>query len=560
MRGAPLGLCALALAACAEPPPLPDVCLGDAPPAAPLVTSAAIGRRDVTGPTLVLDATPPDDPDGDVLWATDYEIWTVEVDGALRERVWWATVVGSHPPPVAITDGRFEGVAAVLGDLELWRDHAVRIRHVTRTVDGCEQVGAWSPPAEFRTDDGSRPLFDPTIVREVAVTLPPASYAAIDAEARPPGCVPYERPYHVGELRYLDRDFPGVGVKVKGGCGSARRLSGKAGLKISLGWDDPAVAGCPAERRVGGLDKLTLNNMVQDDSLSHERLAYAFFRELGVPVPRTAPVRLTVNGTFFGHYLHVETVDRRFLARHFDSNQGMLYEGTYWCDLEASNIRDDDSGCLTREFSPDACDGAPPPGADPEDYTPLRALIAALDALPPGGFYPAITELLDFDAYLAMWAGEAVLSHWDGYTYNIINNYRLYHDPATDRWTFIPSGLDQTFQPSSIGIWSPSARIAQRCLQEPACEAEFAQALYRAVEVFERMRLDEAQAAIAAQLAPLLAADPGREFDAGEHAEANRDTVNFIRARAAEVRADLASRGHSDTMSQMARRASDDGG
>ena len=262
-----------------------------------------------------------------------------------------------------------------------------------------------------------------------------------------------------------------------------------------------------------------------------------------MPAPRVAPVRVLVNGALFGHYLNVETVDRRFLARHFGSNQGMLYEGTYWCQLEAGNVHDDDSGCLTREFHPDPCDGTPAPDADPQDYTPLRSLIARLDALPVDGFYPAVTEILDFDHYLSMWAVEALLSHWDGYSYRIVNNYRLYHDPAVDRWTIIPSGLDQTFQAGTVDAWNPTGRIATRCLAEAPCRAAFAARLREALAVFEDMQLEAQRQRIVAQLMPLLAAAPGREFDASAFATKNAETTQYIADRPGEIRAGLAANG-----------------
>jgi spore coat protein CotH len=532
-----------ALAACADPPRLPDVCAGEAGPIAPTVFTSAAGRIDVTAADMVIDVSAPVDPDGDLLATTEYEVWTVNPDGAPRERVWAYAVTSPHPPPIVLGLGTYEGPAAVLGQLEPWRDHLVRARQTTRSFDGCAATGPWSAGVAFRTDDGSAVVFDELVVRDVEITLPPASYAAIDAQAEPPGCVPYERDYFGGDVTFLGVTYAGVGVKVKGGCGSARRLDEKAGLKVAFDWDDPAVAGCPSDRRIGGLAGLTLNNMVQDKSLTHERLAYPLFRRMGVPAPRVAPVRVLVNGALFGHYLHVETVDRRFLARHFGSNQGMLYEGTYWCQLEAGNIHDDDSGCLTREFHPDACDGAPAPDADPQDYGPLRSLIARLDALPVGGFYPAVTQILDFDRYLSMWAVEALLSHWDGYTYRIVNNYRVYHDPADDRWTILPSGLDQTFQAGSVDEWSPSGRVATRCMAEAPCRAAFAARLREALDVFEAMQLEAARQRIVAQLAPMLATAPGREFDASDFADKNAETASYIANRPGQIRAGLAANG-----------------
>lgn len=533
-----------ALAACTEPPDDPvDVCAGDPAAAAPVLLTPTDGRKDVTRGNFTVETIGFLSSTGHDLAAAEAEIWTLSPDGSLRERVWWASIVEPRALPFGLDDGRYEGTAAFLGGLEDWRDHALRVRHVTRSAAGCVQPGAWSEPRVFRTDDGSLEFFDAARVRDFRITLPPESVAAINAQALPPGCVPFERAYYTGTLEFEGDTYENVGVKTKGGCGSSRDLTRKAALKISLDWDDPAVPGCPGSRRIMGLDSLTLNNMVQDPSFSHERMAYALFRALGAPAPRASPARVWVNGTFMGHYLHIETVNRRFLDRHYQSNQGMLYEGTYRCDLNMANVRDDDGGCLTREFRPDACDGYLPADADPINYDPLRELITRIDALPPGQFYPGITEILDWDRYLAMWAGEVMLSHWDGYSYNIVNNFRVYHDPAIDRWTILPSGLDQTFRYESITPWTPNGKIAQRCLAEPACEATMAAKLAEAVTIFERMNLEAMRQSIAAQLAPLIAADPGREFDPARHANLHAETAAYIAQQPGWIRALLTSQG-----------------
>ena len=98
---------------------------------------------------------------------------------------------------------------------------------------------------------------------------------------------------------------------------------------MNVGWDDPNVSGCADERRFQGLKRVTLNNMVQDCSYLHETLGYQFYRALNIRVPRTQYADLTINGEHYGTYLHVESVDRRFLARRFGSRKGMLYEALY---------------------------------------------------------------------------------------------------------------------------------------------------------------------------------------------------------------------------------------
>jgi len=297
-----------------------------------------------------------------------------------------------------------------------------------------------------------------------------------------------------------------------GGCGSSRSLDGKAGLKINLEWDDPDLPGCPAPRRIHGQKHFTLNNQVQDPSAMHERLGYRFYRALDVPTPRAAPIRVFVNGEPYGLYLNVETIDRRFLAHRFASEDGMLYEATYYCDLVPANVppADEDSYCLTREFAPDAC-SSPDPGADPEDYTLLRELVGAIDALPDGGFYPEIEQLFDFERFLSQWAVESVMGHWDNYAFDINNNYRVYHDPSTDRWSMIPTGIDQTFD-TDQDPWAARGVLATRCLAEPACEAAFAARLRAANLELQALALAALVDVIYAQIADIVFADPRKEY------------------------------------------------
>jgi hypothetical protein len=75
-----------------------------------------------------------------------------------------------------------------------------------------------------------------------------------------------------------------------------------------------------------------------------------------------------------------------------------------------------------------------------------------------------------------------------------MNNYRLYHDPSTDLWTVLPTGLDQTFDDDDrviADLWQPAHFIAVRCLEEPACEQAFIERLQYGLEVFQKLELFE---------------------------------------------------------------------
>jgi hypothetical protein len=253
-----------------------------------------------------------------------------------------------------------------------------------------------------------------------------------------------------------------------------------------------------------------------------------------------------VNGELWGLYVHIESIDRRFLSRrwaHFASNDGMMYEGTYWCDLLPQNVPPtlDDSYCLSRKFKDDECD-APAPGGDPLDYTVLQQLVDRIQALPPGGFYPEVEQFFEFQTLLRTWAADAMLAHWDGYAFDIINNYRVYHDPATDRWTLIPTGIDQTFG-GGVDPFTVNGILAQRCLDEPDCTAAFGARLHQAADTFEQLGLAARSQEVQALIDPYVAEDPRKEGGYDEYRNLADEMRAFIANRPDEIRNILASRG-----------------
>ncbi len=75
-----------------------------------------------------------------------------------------------------------------------------------------------------------------------------------------------------------------------------------------------------------GLDKLCLNNIIQDNSYMKDFLVYQMMNEFGVDAPLCSYVYITVNGEDWGLYLAVEGVEDSFLQRNYGSNYGELYK------------------------------------------------------------------------------------------------------------------------------------------------------------------------------------------------------------------------------------------
>jgi len=75
-----------------------------------------------------------------------------------------------------------------------------------------------------------------------------------------------------------------------------------------------------------GLDKLCLNNIIQDNTYMKDYLAYSLMYDFGVDAPLCSYTYITVNGEDWGLYLAVEAIEESFLERNYGSNYGDLYK------------------------------------------------------------------------------------------------------------------------------------------------------------------------------------------------------------------------------------------
>lgn len=75
-----------------------------------------------------------------------------------------------------------------------------------------------------------------------------------------------------------------------------------------------------------GLDKLSLNNIIQDNTYMKDYLCYQMMGYMGVDAPLCSYVWITVNGEAWGLYLAVESVEDSFLERNYGTSYGELYK------------------------------------------------------------------------------------------------------------------------------------------------------------------------------------------------------------------------------------------
>jgi len=271
-------------------------------------------------------------------------------------------------------------------------------------------------------------------------------------------------------------EYGDVGFRVKGGYGSFREWG--TGEKNAFILDMNLFVDGQDHQ---GMNKLVVNNMVQDPSFLHEYTGYSLFRELGLPASRTSFSEVRIDDRKMGLYTFIEPNDANdFLEDHFGNDDGDVYEGAYGADLWQLAMweMDHDNG-------------------EDTELNHLYNLVNALDAIPPDTDpYPTLQEHFDMPAYVLFAATELYMGHWDGYAWTT-NNYKIHRD-EDGLWTFIPWGLDQTF-----GDWlgdragvlpEPGAeawlgRIHQMCLASEGCRADLADAFEVVIETAAQMNL-----------------------------------------------------------------------
>jgi hypothetical protein len=353
-----------------------------------------------------------------------------------------------------------------------------QLRRVLPALLALLLAGVLAAPAAAALSADS--MYEPTTVVAIDLQLPPASVAALEAE-------PDEYVEGTFALAETDGTPAGigeyttpltVGVRLKGGAGSFRDLSGKAAFKVKF---NEFVGG----QKFLGLKSLTLNNMVQDPSMIHEALVYPAFRAAGLPAPHAGYAYVHLNGVDYGLHLNLETIDDVALKKwfgDFDDPQH-LYEGGPEFELAPENIG---------LFEVDE--------GDEEELGDLEALIAAANATSPG-FSERIAPVADLEQLTRFWAAERYLAHWDGYSGHHVNNYFLLSDPA-GVFRMLPWGSDQTLRNWWYTFTGEAGTLFAQCLAEPACFESYREDLAAVEEATTALDLTPRAEALAAQLAP----------------------------------------------------------
>jgi hypothetical protein len=363
--------------------------------------------------------------------------------------------------------------------------------------------------------------------------------------------------YVHGSVTINGQTLKDVGVRYKG---NGTYFEGAAKGKVSLKLD---FAEYVKGQKLGTLKKLNLHSNITDASLMNEVLAFQLFRDAGVPAPRTsyARVYVTVQGqkqqAYAGLFSIVENPDEQFVAAR-GLPSGAIFKpvaSQLFADLgpdwKRYNQTYDPKTTLTDAHKQRVIDFA-------------RLVSGGTDAQ----FAARVGEFLDLEETARYLAVVVFLSDMDGLL-GPGQNYYLYLDPRTQKFSFIAWDQDHSFgqffrgsqsareQLSIHHPWSESSRFLERLFRVDAFKklylarlTEFSATLFKP-ERFHR-QVDE----LAAVIRPAVKEESDQRLlrfdravagevppgDAGMFRGANIPIKPFVKARSQSVIDQLAGR------------------
>lgn len=156
-------------------------------------------------------------------------------------------------------------------------------------------------------------LFDASVVHTIDITMD-------DWEGFIAGCEDEE--YVLCDVSIDGETYKNVGIRAKGNTSLSNVSalgSSRYSFKLEFDHYDDTIS-------YHGLDKLSLNNIIQDNTYMKDFLCYQMMAAFGADAPLCSYCYITVNGSDWGLYLAVEGVEESFLQRNYGSDYGELYK------------------------------------------------------------------------------------------------------------------------------------------------------------------------------------------------------------------------------------------
>lgn len=184
-----------------------------------------------------------------------------------------------------------------------------------------------------------------------------------------------------------------------------------------------------------GLDKLNLNNLIQDATMMKDYLTYEMMRGFGVAAPLCSFAYITVNGEDWGLYLAVEDMEESFLKRNYGTGFGKLYRPYIMDNTESADAK--------LQYIDDRIESYPNIWLNtkldltrPDQYR----LIKSLKKLSNG---EQLESVVDIEQVIRFFVVHNYVCNGDSYTGALAHNYYLYENAG--QLTMLPWDYNLAF-------------------------------------------------------------------------------------------------------------------
>ena len=287
---------------------------------------------------------------------------------------------------------------------------------------------AWAQavPLPAVAADPADPFFDGSVLQDVFLTINSRDWDSLKAHF-------LENTYYPADFRWNGQTVRNIGIRSRG---TGSRSGVKPGLRVDF---DRYTT----DQKFLGLKSFILRNNTQDPSGMRERLSMALFTRMGLVAEREAHARLYINNAYVGLYTIVESLDKTFLQKNLNENDGHLYEYSF-----------DNTASSPFNFGY--------PGSNAALYTPVPFKPETLELDPQGEvierlfwtiniasdavWRTSMEEFLDMKKFIRHLAIESFLAEEDGLIGDYgPNNFYFYRFLNTHRYMFLPWDKSNTF-------------------------------------------------------------------------------------------------------------------
>lgn len=334
-----------------------------------------------------------------------------------------------------------------------------------------------------------------------------------------------------------------------------------------------------------GLDKLVLNNNYADATNMKEAIVYDMYQYLGADASLYNYAEISVNGTYWGVYLALETVEDSFLLRNYGVESGNLYKpegmgmggggdagGPGFSDFESGPGGGDGleqretggfpggqrfsmgSGGADLNYTDDELDSysviwdGAVTDSGKKDY---RRVVSALRDINEG---TNLEECLDIDNVLKYMAVHTFSVNMDSLSGSMAHNYYLYEHEG--ELNVIPWDYNLSFGGMGMGMGADSGasgmvndaidspfqgtEFFDALLEDEACLARYHGYLQELTEGYvSGGKFQDAYNRIRSQIDGLVEADPTAFYTAAEYGTAAEMLYQTVMLRAESIRGQL---------------------